>query len=70
VVLAVAFNLVLLLGAGLYLMDDDDYRRLLVWSADEFLDSQLEIDGAFSVRIGNEVELTAEKVRLKARDGS
>jgi hypothetical protein len=69
-VLAFGFNLLLLLGASLYFLNDDDYRHVLIWSADYFLDSQLEIDGAFSVRFGREVELNAETVRLKANDGS
>lgn len=67
---AVIFNLLLLLGLALYLLDDDDYRHALIWSADYFLDSQLEIDGAFSLSVGHEVELKAETVRLKANDGS
>jgi uncharacterized protein involved in outer membrane biogenesis len=69
-VLAFGFNLLLLLGASLYSLNDNDYRHALIWSADYFLDSQLEIDGAFSVSIGNEVEVNAEAVRLKANDGS
>jgi uncharacterized protein involved in outer membrane biogenesis len=51
-------------------MDDDDYRHVLIWSADYFLDSQLEIDGSFSIKFAREVELNAEKLRLKANDGS
>jgi len=69
-VFAFGLNLVLLAGIGLYLLNDDDYREILIWSADYFLDGRLEIDGAFSVRIGHEVELTAESVRFKAYDGS
>jgi hypothetical protein len=68
--LAFAFNLMLLLGVILYFLSDDNYRQLLVWSADQFLDSELVIDGDFSISIGQEVELTAETVRLKAKDGS
>jgi hypothetical protein len=68
--LAFGLNLVLLTGVGLYLLNDDDYRKILIWSADYFLDGRLEIDGAFSVSIGHQVELTAEAVRLKAYDGS
>ena len=68
--LAMPLNLLLLLGLALYLMDDNDYRRVLVWSADYFLDSQLEIDGSFSIKFAREVELNAEKLRLKANDGS
>jgi uncharacterized protein involved in outer membrane biogenesis len=69
-VLAFGLNMLLLLGVGIYLLNDDDYRRAVIWSADYFLDSRLEIDGAFSIRIGQEVELTAESVRLTANDGS
>jgi hypothetical protein len=69
-VFASGLNLVLLTVIGLYLLNDDDYREILIWSADYFLDGRLDIDGAFSVRIGHEVELTAEGVRLKAYDGS
>jgi len=67
---AFGLNLVLLAGVGLYLLNDDDYREIFIWSADYFLDSRLEIDGAFSLRIGHEVELTAGAVRLKGNDGS
>ena len=69
-VLAFGLNLVLLAGVGLYLLNDDDYRKIAIWSADYFLDGRLEIDGAFSVRIGHEVELTAEGLHLKSYDGS
>ena len=70
VVLAFGLNLMLLAGVGLYLLNDDDYRKIAIWSADYFLDGRLEIDGAFSVRIGHEVELTAEGLHLKSYDGS
>ena len=69
-VLAFGLNLVLLLGVGIYLLNNDDYRRVAIWSADYFLDSRLDIDGEFSLRIGHQVELTAEAVHLKANDGS
>jgi len=67
---AVLFNLLLLLGVVLYLLDDDDYRHVLIWSADYFLDSRLEIDGSFSIKFAPEVELNAETLRLRANDGS
>ena len=69
-VLAFGLNLLVVVGAGIYFLNDDDYRHILIWSVDYFLDSTLEIDGNFSVNFGNEVELSAETVRLKARDGS
>lgn len=67
---AVILNLLLLLGLALSLFDDDDYRQALIWSADYFLDSRLEIGGAFSLSIGREVRLRAENVRLSANDDS
>jgi hypothetical protein len=67
---AVIFNLLLLLGLAFYLLDDDDYRQVLIWSADYFLDSQLEIEGAFSLNVDQIVELRAETIRLQANDGS
>ena len=70
IALGLGLNLLLLLGVGIYLLNDDDYRRVAIWTADYFLDSELEIDGNFSLRIGREIELTAETVRLKANDGS
>jgi len=69
-VLAFGLNLLVVAGAGLYFSNDEDYRQLLIWSVDHFLDSQLEIDGDFSIKFERVVELRAENVRLKARDGS
>ena len=67
---AFAFNLLLLTGVVLYLLNDDHYRKILIWSTDQFLDTQLEINGDFSLGIGRVVELHAEDVRLQAIDGS
>ena len=69
-VAAALVSLLSILGGALYLLDDDGYRHVLIWSADYFLDSQLEIEGAFSIRFAREVELNAEKLHLKANDGS
>jgi len=67
---AVLFNLLLLLGVALYFLDDDDYRHALIWSADYFLDSRLAIDGSFSIEFAPVIDLNAEKVSLQANDGS
>jgi uncharacterized protein involved in outer membrane biogenesis len=60
----------LLLAAAVLLLDEAGYKRLLGWSAAEFLDSQLVIDGPLAVEIARNLSLTAGDVRLKANDGS
>ena len=60
----------LLVGGALLFLDDDDYRRLLVFGADHLLDASLEINGDFSFAPGKEITLVAESVRLLAHDGS
>ena len=54
----------------LLLLNDDDYRDIIIWSVDTFTDSQLEVNGAFSISFGEEVVLSAEEVHLKADDNS
>ncbi|UCC55130.1 MAG: AsmA family protein [Gammaproteobacteria bacterium] len=61
---------VLLVGGALLFLDDDHYRQLLTFGADQLLDASLEIDGDFSLALGKEVTLVAEAVRLTANDGS
>ncbi len=62
--------LALLLAGALLTLDDTDYKRILVWATAEFLDSDLEIAGPFSVKLSDGIHVTAEDVRLQARDGS
>jgi len=62
--------LVLVVGGALLFMDDDNYRDLLVFGTDYFLDTHLEINGDFSFTPGREITLVAESVRLTANDGS
>lgn len=69
--LAGVLVVVVLLPAGaLLILDDTDYKRLLVWASDEFLDSELEIAGAFSIELSDGIRVRANDVRLQARDGS
>jgi len=64
-------TLIMLLGAAVYFFGkDDNYRSALIWSADYFYDSQLEIDGDLSLEFGKEVRIAAVGIRLKANDGS
>ena len=69
-VLAFLVALSLLLSVTLYLMSADSYRNVLIWSAGFFLDSQLEIDGAFLIDFGQKTQLIAKDIRLNAKDGS
>jgi len=62
-------GLLLLLSATLYVMSADSYRNTLIWSADFFLDSQLEIDGTFLIDFGQKTQLIVKDIRLKANDG-
>ena len=61
--------LLLLFGAALLLMSDEDFRDALIFSADFFFDSQLDIDGAFTLSFGHKIELKADSIRWKANDG-
>ena len=60
----------LLIGGALVFLDDSHYRRLLAFTADQFLDVKLEINGDFSFALGKEITLVANSVRLVAHDGS
>lgn len=68
-VAAFVVALLLLFGAALLLMSDEDYRDALIFSADFFFDSQLDIDGAFTLSFGHKIELKADSIRWKANDG-
>ena len=61
---------VLLPAGAVLILDDSDYKRLLVWASDTFLDSELEIAGPFSISLSDGVHVTAGDVRLQAHDGS
>jgi hypothetical protein len=69
-VLAFALSLFLLLALALYLLRASDYQQALVWSADHFLDAQLEFEGEFSLELGRKIYLRTQAVNLQANDGS
>ncbi len=60
----------LLLAGALLLLDDADYKHILVWASDRFLDTELEIAGPFSIRLSDGIHVTAGDVQLRAHDGS
>jgi hypothetical protein len=62
-------GLVLFVAGVLLFMGDEQYRRVLIWSADHFLDSDLVIDGPFSLRYAEGLKLAVGAMRLQARDG-
>ena len=63
---------VLLLAGALLILDDADYKRILVWATDTFLDSRLDIAGpfSFSVKLSEGILVSAGDIRLRAHDGS
>ena len=63
-------GILLLLTAAALILDEADYKRLLAWGAERFLDSQLLIEGPITVDISRNLLLTAGGVLLKADDGS
>jgi len=60
----------LLLAGALLILDDADYKRILVWASDTFLDSELEITGPFSISLADGIHVSAGDVRLQAHDGA
>ena len=67
---ALLAGLVLLAVILLAVLDEADYHRVLVWSADYFLDSELQVSGPLSVRYSDGVLLAADAIRMHAHDGS
>ena len=61
---------ILVPAAALLVLDDADYKRILEWATDTFLDSELEITGPFSVTLSNGVHVSAGDIRLQAHDGT
>ena len=51
-------------------LDESGHKRLLVWAAKQFLDSELIIEGALELDVGRNLSLATEDVRLAASDGS
>jgi hypothetical protein len=67
---ALLLGVVLLVTGAVFFLDDADYKAALGWTAEHFLDSQLEISGPFSISIRRDLLLSSGDIRLQANDGS
>ena len=63
------FLIILVLTIAWATFDDEDYRRLAVRSVETFTGYAMAIDGAFSLDLSTRPILSAEGIRLEARDG-
>ena len=63
------FLIILALTIAWATFDDEDYRRLAVRSVEAFTGYAMAIDGAFSLDLSTRPILSAEGIRLEARDG-
>ncbi|MBC2735600.1 MAG: AsmA family protein [Desulfobacteraceae bacterium] len=61
--------IILVLAIAWATFDDEDYRRLAIRSVDYFTGYAMTIDGAFSLDLSTRPILSAEGIRLEARDG-
>lgn len=60
----------LIVAAAALFFDESDYKRLLTWGAETFLDSRLVIEGPLRVDIARNLSLATGDVQLEANDGS
>lgn len=63
------FLIILVLTIAWATFDDEDYRRLAVRSVEAFTGYAMAIDGAFSLDLSTRPILSAEGIRLEARNG-
>ena len=63
-------SLMLVFAGGLLFLDEAEYKRVLAWSADNLLDSELVISGPLSIGYSEGILFAAEGVQLQAHDGS
>ena len=60
----------LLIAASILILEESDYKRMLGWGAEHFLDSQLVIDGPLEIEISRNLSVSSGKIFLKADDDS
>ncbi len=60
----------LIVTASILILDESDYKRLLSWGAERFLDSQLIIEGPLSVDISRNLALYSSDILLNSNDDS
>ncbi len=58
----------LIVTASILVLEESDYKRLLGWGAERFLDSQLIIEGPLSVDISRNLALYSSDILLKSND--
>ena len=63
-------GLALVIAGAVLFLDEADYKRVLAWSTDNFLDSELVISGPLSIGYSEGILFSAEGVQLQAHDGS
>ena len=59
----------ILISIALIICDDDDYRRLAVWSVERAAGYRMIVDGVFAVGISTQPSLTMEEIRFEPIDG-
>jgi len=60
----------LIVAAVVLFFDESDHKRLLVWAAGQFLDSELVIEGPLELDIARNLSLATGDIQLEANNGS
>jgi hypothetical protein len=60
----------LIVTAATLFLGESHYKRLLAWGAEQFLDSQLVIEGPLEIDFARNLSLATGDIRLKANDDS
>ena len=63
---AVVLLSVILLAAAIVVLDDEDYRRLAVWSVENLAGYRMIVEGPFLLDLSTEPSLTVEKILFEA----
>jgi len=69
-IVSVIFGSALLVTGVVVLLSDDEYKQLLSWGAEQFLDSTLVISGPINLDISKNITLESGDISLKANNGS
>ena len=63
-------GITLIVAAAALLLEESDYKRLLAWGAEQFLDSRLVIEGPLTIDIARDLSLATGYISLRANDDS
>ncbi|UCG07908.1 MAG: AsmA family protein [Desulfobacterales bacterium] len=58
-----------LVAAALLVLDDNDYRKLAIWSVEQVAGYKMIIEGPFAVDVSNELSLSAAGIRFESTFG-